>query len=222
VSPPLPGWTCPGLDRLARVIRRHVPEPDQAAALLTLEQLRLDHALLREAASGREPVAGLPGLAARVQQRLDRYDAVAGPDIDRIAAELAQRVRHRDGVAPSTWPPEEPTIPPGDVMNFGEAIEALKAGKRVSRAGWNGKGMWLALTPGSTVPALSETGEVNPGLRGAARAQVIAENPTNTVAPSWQIRIGAHIDMRAADGTLVIGWLASQTDMLADDWGVVE
>lgn len=30
-------------------------------------------------------------------------------------------------------------------MNFGQAIEALKVGKRVSRSGWNGKGMWLAL-----------------------------------------------------------------------------
>src|ERR1017187_8095367 len=36
-------------------------------------------------------------------------------------------------------------------MNFGEAIEGLKQGKRVSRAGWNGKGIWLSLTPGTPV-----------------------------------------------------------------------
>lgn len=50
-------------------------------------------------------------------------------------------------------------------MNFGQAIEALKEGKKVARKGWNGKGMWLVLVP---------------------------------------------------------GWVASQTDMLADDWALVD
>ncbi len=35
------------------------------------------------------------------------------------------------------------------------------------------------------------------------------------------IKIGAHIDMLAADGSVVVGWLASQTDMLAEDWVIV-
>ena len=35
-------------------------------------------------------------------------------------------------------------------MDFGKAIEALKAGKKVAREGWNGKGMFLFLVPGST------------------------------------------------------------------------
>lgn len=96
-------------------------------------------------------------------------------------------------------------------MNIGQAIEALKAGKRVRRAGWNGKGMWLALTPGSTIPVIAEVDRSYPGLRGAARELALNESPR-------QIHIGAHIDMRAADGTLVIGWLASQTDLLAEDW----
>ncbi len=108
-------------------------------------------------------------------------------------------------------------------MNFGEAIEAMKAGKRVSRSGWNGKGMWVALTEASEIPAsevavldgMSTTLVPGPRLRGAARAYALAECPPG-------IKIGAHIDMKAADGSLVIGWLASQTDMLASDWGVVE
>ncbi|MGS4947415.1 DUF2829 domain-containing protein [Meridianimarinicoccus sp. RP-17] len=94
-------------------------------------------------------------------------------------------------------------------MNFGQALEALKTGKRVARAGWNGKGMWIALTPGSEF-ATEYAKPVH------AAAHVAAEEPNE------MIRLGAHIDMRAADGTLVIGWLASQTDMLADDWAVVE
>jgi hypothetical protein len=93
-------------------------------------------------------------------------------------------------------------------MNFGQAIEALKQGNRVQRAGWNGKGMWLALTHGSTI-------HVSEARSGAALAKATHEAGEHIV-------IGSHIDMRAADGSLVIGWLASQTDMLSDDWQVVE
>jgi hypothetical protein len=35
------------------------------------------------------------------------------------------------------------------------------------------------------------------------------------------IKINAHIDMKSADGSIVIGWLASQTDMLSNDWAIV-
>jgi hypothetical protein len=98
-------------------------------------------------------------------------------------------------------------------FDFGAALRQLKAGRRVRRAGWNGKGMWLALTEGSEI----RTGAV---LRGAAEylAEEIASLPEGD---RRTMRIGAHIDMRAADGTLVIGWLASQTDMLAEDWEIV-
>ena len=87
-------------------------------------------------------------------------------------------------------------------MNFGNAIEALKEGKRVARAGWNGKGMFLFLVPGSNFivnrePLLSIIGE------GA------------------QITYRPHIDMKDAEGK-VVPWLASQTDMLAEDWQIVE
>ena len=87
-------------------------------------------------------------------------------------------------------------------MNFGNAIEALKEGKRVARAGWNGKGMFLFLVPGSNFivnrePLLSIMGE------GA------------------QITYRPHIDMKDAEGK-VVPWLPSQTDMLAEDWQIVE
>lgn len=89
-------------------------------------------------------------------------------------------------------------------LSFGHAIAALKAGKRVARAGWNGKGMWLVLDPGSFVPGARE-GSVyhNVGITGA-------------------FTINPHIDMKTATGEMQPGWLASQTDMLADDWQVVE
>lgn len=90
-------------------------------------------------------------------------------------------------------------------MNFGYALDALKDGRRVARHGWNGRGMWLCLTSGSTLEIGSTT------LHGAASAVASTE-------PVDSITIQPHIDMRAADGTLVIGWLASQTDMLSEDW----
>lgn len=96
----------------------------------------------------------------------------------------------------------------GQKMNFGEAIAHLKIGSRVRRAGWNGKGMWIALTRGDSFPREL----ARPGAAGL----LAAVEPERDI-----IVIGAHIDMRAADGTLVIGWLASQTDMLAEDWEVV-
>lgn len=94
-------------------------------------------------------------------------------------------------------------------MDFGDAIRALKRGQRVARRGWNGRGMWIALTPGSVFPAA----DARIGHAAHHRAQEV---------PDGEISLLPHLDMRAADGSMVIGWLASQTDMLAEDWFVVE
>ncbi|MBQ8688018.1 MAG: DUF2829 domain-containing protein [Ruminococcus sp.] len=94
-------------------------------------------------------------------------------------------------------------------MNFGQALEALKQGKKVARTGWNGKGMFLYLTGGSIVPFEK--------LTGNAKAYVNEENTGLSDAC-----ICPHIDMKAADGTIVVGWLASQADMLVEDWTIVE
>jgi hypothetical protein len=87
-------------------------------------------------------------------------------------------------------------------MNFGDALAALKQGKRVARHGWNGKGMFLFLVPGSTF-------EVN-------RPPLLGIYPEGTV-----INYHPHIDMKTAQDT-VVPWLASQTDVLAEDWTIVE
>ncbi len=71
-------------------------------------------------------------------------------------------------------------------MNFGQAIEALKNGDRVSRSGWNGKGMWLELQ--------------------------VPDEHSKMKLP--------YIYMSTVTGALV-PWLASQTDMLKEDWGLV-
>jgi hypothetical protein len=92
-------------------------------------------------------------------------------------------------------------------MNFGQAIEALKAGKKVSRAGWNGKSMYLWLMPAAVVPA---EWCKEPHLKQ------LAEENGGSVEALGTIR------MRTADKKVLTGWLASQSDMLAEDWQVVE
>lgn len=87
-------------------------------------------------------------------------------------------------------------------MNFGGALEELRDGKKLERVGWNGKDMFIFLVPGSTF-------KVNrPPLLG-----IFSEGT--------EINYHAHIDMKTADG-MIVPWLASQTDMLARDWQIVD
>lgn len=98
------------------------------------------------------------------------------------------------------------------IGDFGNAIRAMKDGRRVTRAGWNGKGMWVAMTPGSTFNAAC----AKPGHAAFHRAAEIGHDHSQNIV------LTPHIDMRAADGSMVVGWLASQSDMLADDWHVLD
>lgn len=94
-------------------------------------------------------------------------------------------------------------------MNFGEALQALNEGKKVSRSGWNGKGMFLVKAGGYSVP-LDKLRE------GTHFTKEFLESHGCT-----SFDILPHIDMWTAQKNYVSGWLASQTDMFADDWGVV-
>lgn len=93
-------------------------------------------------------------------------------------------------------------------MNFGQAIEALKAGKKVARTGWNGKGMFIYMVRGTLVD--------KDRLRNEAYTHL--KDCDSCGDSTGAVTINAHIDMKAADGSVVVGWLASQTDMLAEDW----
>lgn len=80
-------------------------------------------------------------------------------------------------------------------MNFGQAIEKLKEGGKVARKGWNGKNMWLVL--------------------------VNSRNYTVDAVRSGSHSVLPWIGMKTETDEFV-PWLASQTDMLAEDWEVVE
>jgi len=95
-------------------------------------------------------------------------------------------------------------------MNFGQAIEMMKRGERMSRAGWNGKNMHVRLVKGKYKLLPSERKE--PLIDGVASDLFDYAGATRTQMP--------HLLMHTASGAEVVGWLASQTDMLAEDWGV--
>ena len=77
-------------------------------------------------------------------------------------------------------------------MNFGEALHALKAGKKVARTGWNGKGLWLEL-------------QVPDAHSKMTLPYIFMSYPADAINTP-----GARVP-----------WLASQTDVLAEDWRVV-
>jgi Protein of unknown function (DUF2829) len=94
------------------------------------------------------------------------------------------------------------------IMDFGDAIRSLKLGKRVARSGWNGRGMWLALSPAH--PAL-------PADKFWAGPNREFAEKNGGSAP-----VLASITMKTAQNNIVMGWLASQEDMLSEDWAIVE
>lgn len=98
-------------------------------------------------------------------------------------------------------------------MNFGEAIEAAKSGQRIQRAGWNGRGMFVYMERGSI--AQRNLPKVADDVGGVPlRLFDFGGNGDRTRNPC--------LVMISAAGVEVPGWLASQTDMVAEDWRVVE
>jgi hypothetical protein len=94
------------------------------------------------------------------------------------------------------------------LIDFGDAIRALKSGGRVAREGWNGRGMWLAMSPG--LPSLA-----------ASRFWAVP-NREFAEANGGAADVLPCVTMKTAGGQILMGWLASQSDMLAEDWFVVE
>lgn len=77
-------------------------------------------------------------------------------------------------------------------MNFGEALAALKAGRKVVRDGWNGKQMFLLLVPETTI-----------------------------LIDGVMTRHATHIALKTMQGYCV-PWVCSQTDMLHEDWDIID
>ena len=118
------------------------------------------------------------------------------------------QVFYEDGYV--SWSPKdvfEKAYRPINGLTFGLAIEALKMGKKVARTGWNGKGMWLLF--------IDETRNGNFGSDGGGSPYYFSDRlPEYMTLLPW-------IGMKTADNKFV-PWLASQTEMLAEDWMIIE
>lgn len=122
-------------------------------------------------------------------------------------------VKYADGY--TSWSPKAAfedayrTSEPGmaQTLTFGDALHYLKLGKKVARAGWNGKGMWLIMVPGRVDAKLSDG------------------TPYQRALNSNICEILPHIDMWTVNAqgrrAMLPGWMASQTDMLSSDWEVL-
>lgn len=130
---------------------------------------------------------------------------------DENGADEGYLVEYTDGGKPNlegyegyvSWSPKEQfekAYQPLNALSFGHAVEAAKAGFKIARAGWNGKGMWLAYIPEDQW-GLGSGQPYDSGLIG------------HGFLP-W-------IGMKTAGGEFV-PWLASQTDVLANDWQVID
>ena len=95
-------------------------------------------------------------------------------------------------------------------MRFGEAIDKAYEGKRIARHGWNGKGMYVYLTEGCGIPTDKWV------------ARLPSQELTEAEKKLRCVIVKPHLDMMNAQGERIIGWSASQMDMLAFDWYVVD
>lgn len=86
-------------------------------------------------------------------------------------------------------------------LTFGLAMEAMKKGARIARAGWNGKGMFVYLVPANSYPAQT----------GAAKAHF---------GDGGMVPYNAYMALKGADNT-VNTWAPSGSDALAEDWAVL-
>ena len=109
-----------------------------------------------------------------------------------------------------TWTPKgafDAAYRPCKAMTFGLAVEALKRGCRVARAGWNGAGQWVALGTGADHLAASQFWNEH------ARAHAEQSGGGATVLP--------YFILKTAQGAILMGWSPSQSDALAEDWQIV-
>ncbi len=83
--------------------------------------------------------------------------------------------------------------------DFSGALSMIRAGEKAARAGWNGKGMFIYFVPAASYPTQTE----------------IARKTFGETVP-----YRAYIAFKTVDGD-VVPWVASQTDILADDWAIV-
>lgn len=114
--------------------------------------------------------------------------------------EHGYKVRYADGY--ESFSPQavfEEAYRPTDGLSFGLAIEAAKKGMKIARLGWNGKNQYVELA-----------------------TCIGYKDPRGNVTNPYHKAIGNKALAFVGTSGVQLGWLASQADMLADDWQIVE
>ena len=111
-------------------------------------------------------------------------------------------------------------------LNFGNALDAVKDGKRAAREGWNGKEMFIFQRPADEIHVSFVAKEIK-SLPQSVKDYYYRDCVDDSGSPlelgkDDVVKFTAYLCMKAADGTIVNGWLASQTDMLANDWMILD
>ncbi len=164
---------------------------------------------------GKMPILAGDGGAIRIEASsawMDRKVTLAGAQ----ALVGGYYVQYADGYA--SWSPAKAfedgySLATESGLRFGQALDLLRAGLRLRRAGWNGKGMWIAYSPGSSDPL--------PPEQFWARANKAYASELQSKGQGGAVVLPC-LTMKTATGEVLMGWLASQSDMLADDWEVVD
>ena len=97
-------------------------------------------------------------------------------------------------------------------MDFGEAIREIKSGNKVARKKWNGKNMFIVYMSGMSLPPFN-TQNTN---------KKVNDRTAKWIGEDKHLNSQPYIAMYNAQEEWIPGWLASQSDMLDDDWYIVE
>ena len=154
---------------------------------------------------GTKIIKALPMSRADVEARLNRI--IGGKETGD-----GYLVQYEDGY--ESWSPKDvfdKAYRPMQCLTFGLAIEALRKGLKVCRAGWNGKGMWIVLMPSLHLPPHSQCTE------GAK----VNDRTAKHIGVDTPLDSQPYISMWTAAKQWQPGWLASQADILAEDWEIV-
>lgn len=138
---------------------------------------------------------------------------VAG--VETVQQENGELISMRFIFLPAEPEPQEPK------MDFGKALEAIKQGKAVTRMGWNGNGMSIHLNKGSIDPTIYGFMDNNPDVPKISTINGVPIDLFGFGDTGITTRL-PNIDMKTASGSVVHGWLASQIDILAEDWEIIE
>ena len=110
----------------------------------------------------------------------------------------------------------------GEIGSFGQALKSLKSGFLVTRKGWNGKGMFIFMRPADQLPIEFVSKDIKSLPTGVKQYYAQDLECRSEKSEEDTVKFTAYLCMKAADGTIVNGWLASQTDILSEDWMIFD